>query len=152
MIRPATTADLPVIVEMSRLFYGTTHYAQACDMDDETVARLAETLLTDHVLLVAEKNGDVVGMVGLFVAPFLFNAHAVGAYEVVWYVDPAARGGRIAWSLLDAIEPACAAKGATYIQMVHMPNSPPQAAALYQRKGYTHSETSYTKRIDQWQQ
>lgn len=147
MIRPATEADVPAIVAMSRLFYGTTHYADWCEMDDATVEAQTRTLLSDHVMLVAEVDGVVVGMVGLFVAPFLFNANVTGAYEVVWYVDPAARGGRIAWSLLKAIEPACKAKGATRIQMVHMPNSPPQAAALYERFGYTHSETSYTKGI-----
>jgi len=147
MIRAATEADIPAIVEMSRAFYATTHYAHWCAMDDTTVADLARSLLTDHVMLVAESDGLVVGMVGLFVAPFLFNRDELGAYEVVWYVSPSARGGRVAWSLLQAIEPACRAKGATRIQMVHMPNSPPQAAALYERFGYAHSETSYTKAL-----
>lgn len=145
MIRPATTADVPAIVELSRAFYPATHYVDWCAMDDETVASLAAGLCESGVMLVAEVEGRIVGMVGLFIGPHLFNRNAIGAYEVVWYVDPAARGSRVAWRLLEAIEPECKAKGATRIQMVHMANSPPQAAALYERMGYVHSETSYVK-------
>lgn len=147
MIRNATLADVPEIVRMSRAFYPTTHYAQWGDMDDETVADFAAGLLTDHVFLVAEDAGRIVGMVGVLIAPFVFNKHLTGAYEVVWWVDPEARGSRIAASLLAEMEQRSKDRGATRIQMVHMPNSPPQAAALYERLGYVHSETSYTKEI-----
>jgi hypothetical protein len=33
------------------------------------------------------------------------------------------------------------------VQMVHLANSPPRAAAIYERMGYTLSESSYTKVI-----
>lgn len=148
MIRPATEADIPAIVRMARAFYPSTHYMDWCDMDDETVSDLTHNLLTNHVMLVAEsEEGELAGMVGLFVAPFLFNRNRLGGYEVVWWVSPEARGGRLAASLLGAIDAPCKALGADRIQMVHMPNSPPQAAALYERLGYVHSETSYTKEI-----
>ena len=145
-IRQATAADIPAVVEMARAFYPTTHYADWCDMDDEAVARFAQTLIDDHILLVAVAGG-IVGMVALVVAPFVFNPAQLGGYEVVWWVNESARGSTVAVRLLKAMEAACKARGVSRIQMVHMPNSPPQAEGLYRRAGYAHSETSYTKAI-----
>lgn len=145
MIRPATAADLSAIVEMSRLFYPTTHYADWCDMDVETVTNLAAGLISDHVMHVAEKDGRIVGMIGLFISPFMFNRNSVGAYEVVWWLDPESRGGHLAASLLQSVEEPCRRKGATRVLMLHMANSPPQAGALYERMGYALAESSYSK-------
>lgn len=147
MIRPARGEDIPRIVDMSRKFYATTSYSGLTAMDDETVAALTRNLLENHVMLVSESEGGVDGMVGLFVAPFMFNASYCAAYEVVWWVEPYAQGLGVGKALLAAIEPACKDRGAQAIQMVHLSTSPPQAAAIYERMGYAHSESSYTKRI-----
>lgn len=147
MIRPATNADVARIVEMSRLFYATTSYAEWADFHEETVENLAITLLNDHVMLVAEVDGKVYGMVGLFVAPHMFNVTVKAAYEVVWWVEPEAQGAGVGKALLQAVEPACAEKGAVAIQMVHLSSSPPQAAVIYERMGFGHTESSYTKRL-----
>jgi GNAT superfamily N-acetyltransferase len=147
MIRPATGADVPAIVAMSELFYRTTSYAAWAPFDAETVENLANTLTDSHIMLVAEDEGRLVGMVGLFVAPFMFNASLTGAYEVVWWVEPGAQGAGIGKALLAAIEPACAERGVHSVQMVHLDSSPPQAAASYERMGFRHTESSYTKVI-----
>ena len=145
MIRAATKDDVARIVEMSRLFYATTSYAEWADFHEETVANLANSLLNDHVMLVAEVDGKVYGMVGLFVAPHLFNVNVKAAYEVVWWVEPEAQGAGVGKALLQAIEPACREKGAVAIQMVHLSSSPPQAALIYERMGFVHTESSYTR-------
>ena len=147
-IRKATLADVPVIVAMSAKFYADTSYSKWADFNPETVTDLASNLTENHVMLVAEHEGQVVGMVGLFVAPFMFNSERTGAYEVVWWVDPAAQGQGAGKALLCAIEPACKDAGCHAIQMVHLSNSPPQAAAIYERMGYSHSESSYTRTLN----
>lgn len=144
-VRAATLADVPAIVAMSERFYATTSYCQWADFCPETVEALAANLTENHVMLVAEDDSGVCGMVGLFVAPFMFNAGRTGAYEVVWWVNPEAQGAGAGKALLAAIEPACKAKGANAIQMVHLASSPPQAAAIYERMGYAHTESSYTR-------
>ncbi len=146
-IREATLADVPEIVRMSAAFYPTTHYADWCPMDEASVAGLATGLIENDVFFVAEQDGELVGMVGLIFAPFLFNRDCLYATEIVWWVAPAVRGTSVAARLLQVIEQPCRDRGATRIQMVHMPNSPPQAAALYERKGYLRSEISFTKEI-----
>jgi len=147
VIREANLKDIDVIVSMSKKFYQTTHYKNFADFNDETVSDLATNLLENHVMLVAEVDGVVVGMVGLFVAPFMFNSEKTGAYEVVWWVNPDAQGSGVGYHLLQAIEPACRAKGADIIQMVMMANSPEIARQIYERNGYAHSETSFTKEL-----
>lgn len=146
MIREASHEDIPVIVEMSRKFYAGTSYSRFAEFNEEVVANLARTLIETGVMLVADE-GHVVGMVGLFVGPFMFNGNVLAAYEVVWWVEPDAQGHGAGKALLAAIEPACKAKGCASIQMVHLANSPPQAAALYERLGFVHTETSYTRVI-----
>ncbi|KRG60810.1 hypothetical protein ABB25_01060 [Stenotrophomonas koreensis] len=147
IIRNATLADVPAIVRMSAQFYPTTHYADWVAMDEDSVADLATGLIADHVFLVAERDGQLVGMAGVMLCPFLFNRNQLFAVEIVWWVAPEVRGTSIAHRLLRAIEQPCRDAGANRIQMVHMPNSPPQAAALYERSGYLESEISYTKDI-----
>ncbi len=144
-IRKATLADVPVIVAMSARFYPTTHYAEWCEMDEASVAGLATGLIENDVFYVAERDGELVGMIGLMIAPFLFNQNRKFAVEIVWWVAPDARGSRIASQLLAVVEQPCRDAGADRIQMVHMPNSPPQAAALYRHAGYAESEISFTK-------
>ncbi len=146
-IRKATLADVPEIVRMSAAFYPTTHYAQWCEMDEASVAGLATGLIENDVFFVAESAGALVGMVGVMLVPFLFNRGHLFATEIVWWVAPEVRGTSVAARLLDVIEAPCRDRGAARIQMVHMPNSPPQAAALYERMGYARSEISYTKEL-----
>jgi L-amino acid N-acyltransferase YncA len=144
-IRPATEADIPAIVAMSACFYETTSYRGFAPFDPDAAEALARHMIADGVMLVA--GDEPVGMVGLMVVPFMFNpAHRV-AYEVVWWVNPDAQGLGAGKALLQAIEPACRAKGCTAIQMVHLASSPPQAAALYERLGFAHTESSYTKEL-----
>lgn len=148
-IRNATQADVEAIVSMSARFYATTSYAEFADFDPDAAANLANLMIDTGVMLIAETDRPV-GMVGLIVSPFLFNAAHKTACEVVWWVDDDQRGSGAGVALLRAIEPACRAHGCTAIQMVHLANSPPQAALLYERLGYVHSESSYTK-VMQWQ-
>jgi GNAT superfamily N-acetyltransferase len=146
-VRNATEADVPAITAMARKFYGTTAYANFTPMSDDTVSGLARTMIDSGVMLVADRDGELVGMAGLFVGPFLFNNAIKTAHEVVWWVDPDAQGMGAGKALLGAIEPACRARDVHAIQMVHLSTSPPQAAALYERMGYHLSESCYTKEL-----
>jgi GNAT superfamily N-acetyltransferase len=142
-IHAATEADIPAIVAMSARFYETTSYAGFAAFDPQAAESLARNMIDSGVMLMA---GDV-GMVGLMVVPFMFNPDHRVAYEVVWWVNPESQGTGAGKALLAAIEPACRAKGCTAIQMVHLANSPPQASALYERMGFAHTESSYTKEL-----
>lgn len=148
-VRQATLDDVPAIVSMSERFYAETEFPARLrfPFDADSVARIASDLAQSHVMLLAESDGGVVGMVGLYILPFLFNNGHTSAHEIVWWVDPAVQGAGAGKALLAAIEPACAQRGAEAIYMVHLATSPPQAAALYERMGYALTESSYVKRL-----
>lgn len=145
MIRKAVKSDVAQIVGMARKFYATTDYSSWADFCEETVRDLTESMVENHLVLVAEKEGRLVGVVGLFVAPFMFNKRKTGAYEVVWWVDPEQQNAGVGSALLDAVVPACEEMGCNAVQMVHLRNSPPQASEIYKRMGYMHTESSYTR-------
>ena len=147
MIRYASENDLRRVVEMSERFYATTTYQSFAPFNPVAVAILTQTLIDRGIMLVAEVDGQVVGMVGLVVVPFMFNSDILGAHEVVWWVEPEFQGSKIGWDLLSAVEPAAKSLGCTIIQMLTLSTSPPLAAEIYRKAGYSHSESSYTKVI-----
>lgn len=146
-VRQATDADIGEILEMSAKFYAGTSYAGFARMNDASVRNLAQLLIDTGVMLVACIEQHIIGMAGLLVSPFPFNTEKTIACEIVWWVEPEARNSGAGFALLREIEPACKARGVSAIQMVHLKNSPPQAALLYERLGYSLTESSYTKVI-----
>lgn len=147
-VRRATEADTQALLDMGRRFYATTLYERFAAYDDETVARLIGMMRDGGVLLVFENEERLLGMVGLLLAPFLFNSQIKAAYEVMWWVDPSAQSVGVGRSLLEAIEPACREAGCAAIQMVRLASSPPQATQLYERCGYLSSEFCHTKILE----
>jgi GNAT superfamily N-acetyltransferase len=146
-VRDATEVDVDAIVAMSSKFYATTNYRSYVNMDEETVANLVRMLIDTSIMLVAEDAGEVIGMAGMVIGPFLFNATIKGAHEVVWWVSPDSRGSGAGKELLKAIEQRAKDKGCRIIQMLTLSTSPVQAGQAYERIGYAHSETCYTKEI-----
>lgn len=145
IVRPATAHDSERIVEMGAAFYAATHYARTVPMDETSVAALAQMLRETGILLVAEVEGHVIGMIALVVAPHPFNFAYRTANEVAFYVDQSARGGRAAFALLRAAEQAARDAGASIMQMLLMHDSPEVAARMYEHAGFFHSETCYSK-------
>jgi GNAT superfamily N-acetyltransferase len=132
---------------MSRKFYATTSYATLTPMSDDAVVALARMIVDTGVLLVAEVDGDVVGMVALMVLPFMFNPAIRTAHEVAWWVDPDERASGAGFALMRGLERACRDAGCKSIQMMCLPTSPCSAAAIYKRLGYAHTESCWTKEL-----
>ena len=145
MIRQATRDDIDAITAMAAKFYETTEYNAHFPFDRESVERLCGLLMDQGVLLVATMDEKLVGMIGLIVAPFMFNHDFLSANEVVWWVDPAVQGLGVGSGLLQFAERHCRERGAKTMQMVTLSNSPEVAAVTYQRAGFRHSETCFTK-------
>lgn len=145
MIRAATTDDMPDLIRMGRAFYETTERAGIvpfCPASAEVTARL---LLEQGVLLVAEFERHVIGMIGLLVAPSLMNHAYRVASEIMWWVDADARFSGAGLHLIRAAENAAREAGAIELTMVRLDNSPRAAELVYLRRGYRPAEHSYTK-------
>lgn len=144
-IRPATHADIPRIVEMAQRFYPTSGYERIAPLTETQAAGLVLVTMETGVMLVAESDGDIVAMACLHVEPFLFNPATTIAQEIVFWIEPEHRGGMLAARMLKAIDAACKEQGVDVIRMATLPGSPPQAAHLYERMGYTPSESYFVR-------
>lgn len=144
-VRHATRDDIPRIVEMGQAFYAMSGYAQIAEASIPSLAGLAIVTMETGVMLVAEADGEVVGMACLFIEPFTFNLEVSVASELAWWIEPEHRGGMLAMQMMQAIDAACRAKGAGVIRMAALRNSPPQAAALYERLGYQKADSHYMR-------
>ena len=139
-IRTATVDDVPRLVAL-----GCDQIAAVYDgVVLENPAQLAATatqLVTGPAgaVFVAERDGALVGMIGL-VRYVHHLSGVVTAGEVMWWMDPAARGGGVA--LLTRAERWAAETGARQLQMI-APAANARVGRLYERRGYRAVETSY---------
>ena len=154
-IRTATMDDIPQIVEMAKRFYPLSPYpAIYGDMPESQAAGLvivalqgfAEAGIVPGVMLVAEHDGKLIGMLCAHIDPATFTP-AVIAAELVWWMEPEFRGGMSAVRLVRAAEGDARAKGATVFNMCILSTSPPEAAELLKMLGYAPSHTVVTKRL-----
>lgn len=144
-IRPATLADVPRLVAMGRQQIAAT-YGDAVAENPAQLEALATLLVTlpACAVFVAGRDGALVGMIGLVAfAHHLSGLPTVG--EVMWWMDPAARGAGLA--LLRRGEQWARAQGATVLQMAAPVGS--CAGLLYERRGYRAVETTYVRRVEE---
>jgi GNAT superfamily N-acetyltransferase len=145
LIRRAGQADIDAVVDMGERFYATTKYAEWAPFCRDSSRQLVQRLVDSGVVLLSERDGSADGMVGVFVAPFMFCHDVLCAHEVFWWVEPSSRGGLTAWRLLQRLEQECAAAGCSAIQMLSLATSPGHADKLYERAGYDRTEKAFTK-------
>lgn len=142
-IRPATVADVPRLVALSCRFRAETAYRALVADDPGQHAALFTQLVEGptSVVLVADEAGLVVGVIACVLQPHHFSGQRT-ASEVIWWVEPEARGAGL--RLKRAAERWAAECGAVQIQM----SAPATLAGarvgrLYQRRGYRPVETIY---------
>lgn len=144
MIRHATEADVPRIVEMGRRFVESTAYQGRIGFDPARVESLARGMLSTPNMagFVSERDGVVVGMLGMHVYEHPMSGERV-ATETVWWMDPEHRGTD-GVRLLKAGEAWARSLNATTLYMV-APS--PEVERLYAALGYARLETTYERRF-----
>lgn len=145
MIRRATKNDTARIVELCKRFYHTTEYIKFAPYNEDTIQILTEQLIATGLVLVACLDGEIVGVAGLVVAPFMFNFDVLTAHEVVYYVEPEAQGMGVGRDLAAAVEPFAKDMGVKAAQLVRLSTSPKQAEMLYNALSYNLTEYVHTK-------
>jgi RimJ/RimL family protein N-acetyltransferase len=138
LIRPATLADVPRLVEMGRQQMRATYGGVFADNPVQLEALATQLVETPtSIVFLAERDGRVVGMIGLIrYAHHLTAKPMVG--EIMWWLDPEARGGGVA--LLKRAERWALETGAAAIQMM-APDA--RVGRLYERRGYQLVEYTY---------
>lgn len=142
MIRDATAADVPRIVEMGQRFLRESHYAGVLSENPAQMASTAAWLIAEDAGFVAvDERGALVGMIGALLFRHHFSGELI-AGEVFWWVEPASRGGGI--RLMRRAEAWARARGAQRMQMI-APDA--QVGQLYARLGYDPIEVAYERAL-----
>lgn len=136
-IRGARAEDAAAV---SRLLGELGHPAPEADVR----TRLGELArLEGHVVLVAEDSSGVVGVASAFVAPVLHRPGATGRISVM-VVAETQRGTGVGTRLLEAMEEALAARGATRLELTSNLRRA-DAHAFYERRGWTRQGLRFEK-------
>lgn len=116
MIRPATTDDIPRIVELAELLHSTSTYA-CMIFDGGLVASFMEQLISGTgVVFLAEIDGVVVGGFAGGITEQWFSPDLL-AFDYSFFIEPAHRSGFTAIKLARAFINWAKAMGAKHIQI-----------------------------------
>lgn len=149
MIREATLEDVPAIAQIGERFHGEAGWGDIAAYSVEDCARTLATMIGNEaaILLVAEKDGEIVGMAGGMVFPLYFNAAHKSGQELFWYMKPGLRDGT-GGALLEAMEQTARDRGCQSWIMIALDKVAPELTGrLYRRRGYRPSEHSWIRRL-----
>lgn len=145
-IRPATPADSEALYALGRRFLEGTRYGALFCATPESLARLVGVVFAfgDNatILLTVDSDDRPFGMLVAFVAPHPIDG-LLYCDEVVWWVNPDARGMRAGPKLLAAAEEWARGKNCSMLKMVAPIGS--TVGRFYERLGYRAVETAHVK-------
>lgn len=147
-IKNASTTDIERLVAYGEQFWHLTKYYKdvGIDYNLDTVTTITKHLVKNGIVLYAEEDGEVVGLMLVFVSPFPMNADYLQATEWVFYVDESHRRTGLGQDLIQEAEAQLLERGVTLFSMISLSNVTPEAAErLYENLGYEHTETAFTK-------
>jgi predicted N-acetyltransferase YhbS len=147
-IRKAQPEDLPALLDMGRDFFDHSANSAFTTFDENSLTATLIALMSGVAggsLLVAETDGEVVGMAACVVFPFYANHSTLIGQEMFWWVKPEHRKG-IGGAILDELEAEAKRKGAKIFIGANL--SGERSAAferLYRRRGYTPAENTHLR-------
>ena len=145
MIRIATKADVPRIVELGSLSLMNGPYKDIIKDTPQRSATLAMQVIEGNngKVFLFEEDGQVHGLLGFVIYPHYFTGELT-ANEIMWYVEPQYRKGGSALQLLWTAETEAKKMGAKYMGFT-APTA--DVAAIYARFGYKQIEISFGKEL-----
>lgn len=145
IIRFAKEADFDALVRIGHDFFEYNPYKEHSAIDDSYLRHTLSVLMTQHILLVGEVDGKVVGAGGAFVAPVFWNPNDKQGVEAFWWVDPEHRKGN-GKKLRQALERVAKGRGVRFWSMISLELSEPEKMhKMYEKAGFKHIENVYLK-------
>ena len=141
MIREAQEADLDRLVEMGQRFLRESSYKAHLSDNPEQMRKLAKDLTERNSVLVAEEDGQLIGMLGFLIYDHFISGEKTCG-EVFWWLEKEHRGAGL--KLLRETEKRARLAGASHVQMI-APNE--RVAGLYRRLGYQYVESTYHRTL-----
>lgn len=137
MIRPATPADIPMLLEMGQAFADRADLSAHVGYDPASMeATFSAMIERDEFCLFVGDSGAIGGMV----APHPFNHAQPIADELFWWSE-----GRDGLRLLEAYENWATERGAVVRMTALEAVNPERMKRFYERRGYQPLERAYVR-------
>jgi predicted N-acetyltransferase YhbS len=147
-IRAAQPDDLGPLLDMGREFFEQSGNSRFTTFDEPSLTTTLIGLMSGvptGCVLVADIDGNVVGMAGCVVFPFYANMNTKIGQEVFLWVDPAHRGA-VGDALLDELEATAMRKGAKVFINANIAGERDKAfARYYRRRGCVPAEQTHIR-------
>ena len=147
-VRRAKREDFGTLIDMGEKFLAQTPWAHLGLDAPSTAETLSELVANPNgLLLVAEEEDEIVGMLGALAFPHYFNKQHTVCQELFWWVEEKARGTGAGRGLLQAAEAWTKELGAKALMMISLRGVPGADAVdrMYEKAGYVPAEHSYVR-------
>jgi hypothetical protein len=146
-LRIAHVEDYETVSKMAVMFYSTTSQSKVIPYDEATAQRLFLDLVMNGFIILCEKDGKDVGMLGCMVTPAMLNNNYKVATELFWWVEPEARKGKDGLLMLKLAEQVAKVDGCSILAMGTLDNSPEGLGKVYEHLGYKRQEETWVKEL-----
>jgi len=146
IIRKATLDDSPVILKQlkdSSDFYDSKHPLYG--NDEVHSHNIVTGLIKEHVFFVAEKEGEVIGLIAGMLVPHIYNQNLMTLTQMFWWVKPEYRHGKTGLRLLNAYTEAGEEKADWIICTTH--KHTPIKDRSFLKRGFHLNEKSFLKEM-----
>jgi GNAT superfamily N-acetyltransferase len=151
MIRKATPDDLNDIVRMGLDFFNASGFSVITDADTLSIIETVDGMMKNDtaVVLVADVNGELVGMAAAVSYPLYFNRIHLTGQELFWWVDLQYRRQGHGSALLDGLVSWARSLRLQSLMLVSLPElDGERVSAMYQGAGFRPFELNHIRRLD----
>jgi len=149
-VREATDADLSEYLKLSADFHAASPMQRVCEFEPEGFKEfvLAAIDNQDICILLAELNGEIVGITGGIVYPLYFSPSHKVSQELWWWLTPAARGSGVGNKMFKHLQLWSKERGAKTIFMIALEDERAEKMEkVYCRAGFEPMERTFMKGI-----
>lgn len=147
-VRHATPDDADDLYALAQEFIAFAPHGMFAEFTEEELRAQVNVCIASALVLVAEDDGKVVGMLVGLLSGLWFAPSTVMAAELAWWVTPSARGGTAGIRLVTAFQDWAREKGARIVTMssLHLDHDT-RVSTVLERMGFKQSEHTYIKRV-----
>lgn len=138
IIRQLTPQDIPSVISLGGRMHEESQFGALTYAPEKVAKKCARSVSDpDMLALVAEKDGEIVGMFGAYVTPYEFGDERI-AQDILVYVAPEHRGGMAFVRMIKAYVFWAKEKSAALVFLAQTTGvNQDLVANLYQRLGFT---------------
>ena len=148
-LRVATENDIIDLIILGKQFVIESGNIKLLGWDSTKMYNFLANAISieDFCVFVMCHDEEVVGLFVGLTTPCFFSS-VIQSVEIAWYITPEHRKSKTAHKMIDLYEEWSVARGSVVTNLINLDMlSPDKVAKVYERKGYTLVENTFTKEL-----